>query len=273
MMSNLMSNPTSQIQGMDEEIMSYMTGNGCQQQAGMNAFDPYYNYQMHANGYMQTPPQFMSSVVASTGPGAPLYFGPPHHRKGSFSSEDTDVDENTTTNNNHNNMHQRDNQHDSSNYGPPGANLFIFHLPNDLTNYGLYLLFRPYGRVLSVRIMVNYTTGLSRGYGFVSFSKLEEAALAIKNMHGYNIGRKRLKVQLKMGEARAAAHAAAAGMNRGRSFSDSSAGADGKWVPPKKEKGRGSGGDDDSHETVDGNGDIDGTVSGLTSAAASVAGD
>lgn len=87
-------------------------------------------------------------------------------------------------------------------YGPYGANLFIFHLPSDLTNYQLYTLFCPFGKVLSVRIMINYYTGLSRGYGFVSYSSPEEAALAIKNMHGYALGRKRLKVQLKAEDLR-----------------------------------------------------------------------
>jgi hypothetical protein len=31
--------------------------------------------------------------------------------------------------------------------GPEGCNLFIFHIPNDLTNMDLYSLFVPFGTV------------------------------------------------------------------------------------------------------------------------------
>ena len=49
--------------------------------------------------------------------------------------------------------------------GPPGANLFIFHIPNDMTNYNLCELFSAYGPVISARIMVERDTGRSRGFG------------------------------------------------------------------------------------------------------------
>ena len=51
--------------------------------------------------------------------------------------------------------------------GPFGCNLFVFHIPNDLTNLHLYQLFRPFGNVISVRIMIEHGTGRSRGFGFV----------------------------------------------------------------------------------------------------------
>jgi len=85
----------------------------------------------------------------------------------------------------------------SSNKGPEGANLFIFHIPNHFTNQDMYQLFFPYGSLLSVRIMVEKDTGRSRGFGFVSYDSPESAALAIKELNGYVIGNKRLKVQHK----------------------------------------------------------------------------
>jgi hypothetical protein len=81
--------------------------------------------------------------------------------------------------------------------GPRGCNLFVFHLPNEITNWDLYLLFRRHGTILSVHIMVNKSTGLSKGYGFVSFANAEDAAVAIETMDGFRLGKKRLKVQLK----------------------------------------------------------------------------
>lgn len=83
------------------------------------------------------------------------------------------------------------------NKGPEGANLFIFHIPNHFTNLDMWHLFCHYGNLLSVRIMVEKETGRSRGFGFVSYDAPEAAALAIKELNGFVIGNKRLKVQHK----------------------------------------------------------------------------
>lgn len=85
----------------------------------------------------------------------------------------------------------------SSNKGPDGANLFVFHIPNHFTNVDMYQLFCHYGNLLSVRIMVEKDTGRSRGFGFVSYDNPDAAALAIKELNGFAIGNKRLKVQHK----------------------------------------------------------------------------
>mmetsp|Transcript_118266 Transcript_118266/g.331235 ORF Transcript_118266/g.331235 Transcript_118266/m.331235 type:complete len:601 (-) Transcript_118266:84-1886(-) len=85
----------------------------------------------------------------------------------------------------------------ASNKGPDGANLFIFHIPNHFTNLDMYQLFCPYGNLLSVRIMVEKDSGRSRGFGFVSYDSPESAALAIKELNGFAVGNKRLKVQHK----------------------------------------------------------------------------
>ena len=45
--------------------------------------------------------------------------------------------------------------------------------------------------------MVENETGRSRGFGFVSFDNRRSADVAINAMNGYQIGRKRLKVQHK----------------------------------------------------------------------------
>jgi RNA recognition motif-containing protein len=75
----------------------------------------------------------------------------------------------------------------TSNKGPDGANLFIFHIPNHFTNLDMYQLFCPYGNLLSVRIMVEKDTGRSRGFGFVSYDTPDAAALAIKELNGFAV--------------------------------------------------------------------------------------
>ncbi len=51
----------------------------------------------------------------------------------------------------------------------------------------LYLLFRKFGTILSVHTMINKTTGLSKGYGFVSYAGREEAKAAIAAMDGFRV--------------------------------------------------------------------------------------
>jgi hypothetical protein len=49
--------------------------------------------------------------------------------------------------------------------GPPGANLFIYHLPRDLTDADLATLFAPFGNVVSAKVFVDKKTSDSKGFG------------------------------------------------------------------------------------------------------------
>jgi CUG-BP- and ETR3-like factor len=113
--------------------------------------------------------------------------------------------------------------------GPPGANLFVYHLPPSWTDADLIAAFSPWGNVLSAHVFIDKMTGLAKGFGklllvrcccslllcvmwwsvyvvvccvagFVSYDTAQSAAMAIQNMNGANIGGKRLKVQLKQGQ-------------------------------------------------------------------------
>jgi RNA recognition motif-containing protein len=81
--------------------------------------------------------------------------------------------------------------------GPDGANLFVFHIPNWCSNRQLFDLFTPHGSVISCRIFVDKISGRSRGFGFVSYDMRQGAQIAIEQMNGYELGHKRLKVEIK----------------------------------------------------------------------------
>lgn len=81
--------------------------------------------------------------------------------------------------------------------GPAGSNLFIYHLPPNFADRDLALTFAPFGNVISARVYVDKTTGLSKGFGFVSYDNPISAQNAIASMNGFQIANKRLKVQLK----------------------------------------------------------------------------
>ena len=49
--------------------------------------------------------------------------------------------------------------------GPPGANLFIYHLPQDLSDADLATAFAPFGHVLSAKVYIDRASGESKGFG------------------------------------------------------------------------------------------------------------
>ena len=53
---------------------------------------------------------------------------------------------------------------DGKKHGPPGANLFIFHLPNDYRDSDLEKLFSEFGEVISARVNTR-PDGTSKGFG------------------------------------------------------------------------------------------------------------
>ncbi|MBA0589921.1 hypothetical protein Gorai_018643, partial [Gossypium raimondii] len=81
--------------------------------------------------------------------------------------------------------------------GPPGANLFIYHIPQEFGDQELTNAFQGYGRVLSAKVFVDKATGASKCFGFVSYDSPAAAQNAINMMNGCQLGGKKLKVQLK----------------------------------------------------------------------------
>ncbi|XP_019421494.1 PREDICTED: RNA-binding protein BRN1-like isoform X2 [Lupinus angustifolius] len=81
--------------------------------------------------------------------------------------------------------------------GPPGANLFIYHIPQEFGDEELATAFQPFGRVVSAKVFVDKTTCVSKCFGFVSYDSPEAAQSAISMMNGCQLGGKKLKVQLK----------------------------------------------------------------------------
>lgn len=64
------------------------------------------------------------------------------------------------------------------------TNLYIKNLDLNVKSVDLFNNFRRFGRIISARVMKNAQTKQSKGFGFVSFSKADEAQRAKHEMNG-----------------------------------------------------------------------------------------
>lgn len=78
-----------------------------------------------------------------------------------------------------------------------GVCLFVYHLVPDCTETMLIQLFSTCGKVMNAKVMRNFASGLSKGFGFVNMATQEQAELAIRTLNGYQLGNKTLKVDFK----------------------------------------------------------------------------
>lgn len=72
------------------------------------------------------------------------------------------------------------------------GNVFIHYLPSEFTKNDLEALCSPYGKIKSAKVMINLTTGTSKGFGFVRFETFDSAQKCINAINGIVLGKKKL---------------------------------------------------------------------------------
>ncbi|KAJ8957997.1 hypothetical protein NQ318_001999 [Aromia moschata] len=92
------------------------------------------------------------------------------------------------------NMEVNNGAGDNNHFQFDKTKLIVNYIPQFATEDDLAQIFGPVGRVESIKIMRDFKTGYSFGFGFVKYSTPEDAAKAIDILNGFNFRNKRLKV-------------------------------------------------------------------------------
>jgi len=73
-------------------------------------------------------------------------------------------------------------------------NIYVGNLSNEVTRADLQQAFEAFGRVVSIKIIEDKYTGVSRGFGFVEMPTKSEALSAIAGLNGKELMGRVLKV-------------------------------------------------------------------------------
>ncbi|KAL4682318.1 hypothetical protein H8959_001873, partial [Pygathrix nigripes] len=71
--------------------------------------------------------------------------------------------------------------------------IFIYNLGQDADEGILWQMFGPFGAVTNVKVIRDFNTNKCKGFGFVTMTNYEEAAMAIASLNGYCLGDKILQ--------------------------------------------------------------------------------
>ncbi|CAK6983116.1 LOW QUALITY PROTEIN: ELAV-like protein 1-B [Scomber scombrus] len=75
--------------------------------------------------------------------------------------------------------------------------IFIYNLGQEADEAILWQMFGPFGAVVNVKVIRDFNTNKCKGFGFVTMTNYEEAAMAIHSLNGYRLGDKVLQVSFK----------------------------------------------------------------------------
>src|SRR5262245_49389556 len=116
-----------------------------------------------------------------------------------------------------------------------GKRLYVGNLPFDVSEDQLHELFSAHGQVSSTKLVTDFNTGRSRGFGFVEMNTEDEAKTAIDKMNKTKVGERELVVN----EARPRPERSSGGGNRGGGFGGGNRGGYGGGYGGGREGGYG----------------------------------
>jgi len=76
------------------------------------------------------------------------------------------------------------------------ANLLVKNVADSVSQKDLFDLFRDHGHVLSCKLEHHPDTGKSKGYAYIQFENVDDAAKALSTLNGKEIGGKKLEIDV-----------------------------------------------------------------------------
>lgn len=81
---------------------------------------------------------------------------------------------------------------------PKGGHvIYVYGIGQRATQEEIFALFQPFGRVLRVDIIIDFNTGLCKGYAFVAMEQYQDAQMAIQSLNAAPFHGRQLQVRFK----------------------------------------------------------------------------
>ncbi len=75
-----------------------------------------------------------------------------------------------------------------------GKKLYVGNLPYSMNDQKLNEVFSAYGEVVSAKVITDYESGRSKGFGFVEMANDNDAATAIQQLDGKELDGRNVRV-------------------------------------------------------------------------------
>lgn len=74
--------------------------------------------------------------------------------------------------------------------------LIVLNLPRNFSENDLAKLFKTHGNIKGCNLVLDAQTGSSKGFGFVEMALAHEAEIAIKELNGSTLDKKKIRVKI-----------------------------------------------------------------------------
>ena len=76
------------------------------------------------------------------------------------------------------------------------SRLYVGNLPYQISNEDLQSKFEEFGAVKSCKVITDFETGRSKGFGFIEMENSEQAKICIENLDGQDFNGRDLRVTI-----------------------------------------------------------------------------
>lgn len=94
----------------------------------------------------------------------------------------------------HSSGHYSSHASSRGNLPPDSFRVYVGSLHPGITEEMLKTLFEPFGPILRLELMRDRSTGISRGYAFITFANIDDGQYAVESLDGLELGGKCIRV-------------------------------------------------------------------------------